>query len=115
MRHPEYPTSIRLTYPDKRRLRKLAAKWQLSLAGLIQMILKQWLEAQESKEVKKNETAKGAVEVHVSEAVQPDSVRPCIGEPAPQPDGELRPDAGVSGELGEGQEAGDADPLRDLC
>jgi hypothetical protein len=49
MRHPEYPTSIRLSVPDKKRLRKLASKWQLSLAGLIQMIIKQWLEVQEEK------------------------------------------------------------------
>jgi len=49
MRHPEYPTSIRLSVPDKKRLRKLASKWQLSLAGLIQMIIKQWLEVQEKK------------------------------------------------------------------
>jgi hypothetical protein len=51
MRHPEYPTSIRLSVPDKKRLRKLASKWQLSLAGLIQMIIKQWLEVQEEKKV----------------------------------------------------------------
>jgi predicted DNA-binding protein len=47
VRHPEYPTSIRLSVPDKKRLRKLASKWQLSLAGLIQMIIKQWLESQD--------------------------------------------------------------------
>jgi hypothetical protein len=42
----EYPTSIRLTTVDKRKLRKYADKWQLSLASLIQMILRQWLEKQ---------------------------------------------------------------------
>jgi hypothetical protein len=43
----EYPTSIRLTTGDKKRLRKHAARWQLSLAGLIQMVLLQWLEVQD--------------------------------------------------------------------
>lgn len=43
----EYPTSIRLTTGDKKRLRKYAARWQLSLAGLIQMVLLQWLEVQD--------------------------------------------------------------------
>jgi hypothetical protein len=43
----EYPTSIRLTTADKRKLRKHASRWQLSLAGLIQMVLRQWLEKQE--------------------------------------------------------------------
>lgn len=44
----EYPTSIRLTTADKRKLRKHASRWQLSLAGLIQMVLRQWLEKQEA-------------------------------------------------------------------
>lgn len=47
MARPEYPTSIRLTSVDKRRLRKHANKYKHSLAGLIQMILLQWLTAQE--------------------------------------------------------------------
>jgi hypothetical protein len=47
MSRPEYPTSIRLTLIDKRRLRKQADKCNRSLAGLIQMILMQWLEKQE--------------------------------------------------------------------
>jgi len=34
---------------DKRRLRKHAERWKLSLAGLIQMVLMQWLEDQEKK------------------------------------------------------------------
>jgi len=55
MRHPEYPTSIRLSVPDKKRLRKLASKWQLSLAGLIQMVLKQWLEAQDKSALTRQE------------------------------------------------------------
>ncbi len=49
MSRPEYPTSIRLTVIDKRRLRKQADKYKHSLAGLIQMILMQWLEKQETK------------------------------------------------------------------
>ena len=49
MSRPEYPTSIRLTLIDKRRLRKQAKKYDHSLAGLIQMILMQWLEQQEKK------------------------------------------------------------------
>jgi hypothetical protein len=49
MARPEYPTSIRLTVIDKRRLRKQADKYKHSLAGLIQMILMQWLEKQETK------------------------------------------------------------------
>ena len=49
MARPEYPTSIRLTVIDKRRLRKQAEKSKHSLAGLIQMILLQWLEQQEKK------------------------------------------------------------------
>ena len=49
MSRPEYPTSIRLTVIDKRRLRKQADKYKHSLAGLIQMILLQWLETQEQK------------------------------------------------------------------
>ena len=49
MPRPEYPTSIRLTSSDKRRLRKHAERWKLSLAGLIQMVLMQWLEDQEKK------------------------------------------------------------------
>jgi hypothetical protein len=48
MARPEHPTSIRLTSADKRRLRKHADKYKHSLAGLIQMILMQWLEKQES-------------------------------------------------------------------
>lgn len=48
MARPEYPTSIRLTLVDKRRLRKQAEKSKRSLAGLIQMILIQWLEQQEN-------------------------------------------------------------------
>ena len=47
MARPEYPTSIRLTLIDKRRLRKQAEKSKRSLAGLIQTILMQWLEKQE--------------------------------------------------------------------
>ena len=49
MARPEYPTSIRLTVVDKRRLRKQAEKSKRSLAGLIQMILLQWLSYQEGK------------------------------------------------------------------
>jgi hypothetical protein len=49
MARPEHPTSIRLTAADKRRLRKQAEKYKHSLAGLIQMILMQWLEQQEKK------------------------------------------------------------------
>ena len=52
MSRPEYPTSIRLTVIDKRRLRKQADKYKHSLAGLIQMILMQWLERQEAGEEK---------------------------------------------------------------
>jgi len=48
MARPEHPTSIRLTSADKRRLRKHADKYKHSLAGLIQMILMQWLEKQEA-------------------------------------------------------------------
>lgn len=48
MSRPEYPTSIRLTSANKRRLRKHADKYKHSLAGLIQMILIQWLEKQEN-------------------------------------------------------------------
>jgi hypothetical protein len=47
----EYPTSIRLTERDKKRLRKFADRERYSLTGLIQMILKQWLEIKEKKEV----------------------------------------------------------------
>jgi hypothetical protein len=47
MARPEYPTSIRLTVIDKRRLRKYAEKSKRSLAGLIQMILLEWLKEQE--------------------------------------------------------------------
>ncbi len=47
MARPEYPTSIRLTLPDKRRLRKYANASKRSLAGLIQMILLDWLREQE--------------------------------------------------------------------
>jgi hypothetical protein len=50
MARPEYPTSIRLASADKRRLRKHADKFKHSLAGLIQMILMQWLETQEKKD-----------------------------------------------------------------
>lgn len=52
----EYPTSIRLTTGDKKRLRKHAARWQLSLAGLIQMVLLQWLEKQELPKVVESKT-----------------------------------------------------------
>jgi hypothetical protein len=47
MARPEYPTSIRLTLVDKRRLLKQAEKSKRSLAGLIQMILLEWLKEQE--------------------------------------------------------------------
>jgi predicted transcriptional regulator len=50
MARPEHPTSIRLTSADKRRLRKHADKYKHSLAGLIQMILMQWLEQQEKQQ-----------------------------------------------------------------
>lgn len=50
MSRREYPTSIRLTERDKKRLRKFADRERYSLAGLIQMILKQWLEIKEKKE-----------------------------------------------------------------
>jgi len=53
---PEYPTSIRLTASDKRRLRKHAGRWQLSLAGLIQMVLLQWLEKNDPPAADKVET-----------------------------------------------------------
>ena len=53
----EYPTSIRLTANDKRRLRKHAERWQLSLAGLIQMVLMQWLEVQDTKAAKNENRA----------------------------------------------------------
>jgi hypothetical protein len=59
MSRPEYPTSIRLTVIDKRRLRKQADKYKHSLAGLIQMILMQWLEQQE----KKNDEGRGDEQV----------------------------------------------------
>ncbi len=59
MSRPEYPTSIRLTVIDKRRLRKQADKYKHSLAGLIQMILMQWLEKQE----KSNDEGRGDEEV----------------------------------------------------
>ena len=48
MARPEYPTSIRLTVIDKRRLRKQAEKSKRSLAGLIQMILLDWLNKEEN-------------------------------------------------------------------
>ena len=50
MSRPEYPTSIRLSTAHKRALRKHAAAYHHSLAGLIQMILIQWLEAKEKNE-----------------------------------------------------------------
>jgi hypothetical protein len=59
MARPEYPTSIRLTAADKKRLRKHADKYNHSLAGLIQMILMQWLEQQE----KKNDEGRGDEEI----------------------------------------------------
>ena len=58
MARPEHPTSIRLTSVAKRRLRKHADKFKHSLAGLIQMILMQWLERQEA--VKEPEPPKAA-------------------------------------------------------
>lgn len=68
MSRPEYPTSIRLTVVDKRRLRKWAASYNHSLAGLIQMILLHWLTAQEQaaavvvgeRQEKKNDDENGA-------------------------------------------------------
>jgi hypothetical protein len=60
MARPEHPTSIRLTAADKRRLRKHADKYKHSLAGLIQMILLQWLEQQE----KKNDEGRGDTEFY---------------------------------------------------
>jgi hypothetical protein len=74
MPRPEYPTSIRLTSADKRRLRKHADKFKHSLAGLIQMILMQWLEAQEKRQlVGPPEAAKEEASEHKAQPVDESS------------------------------------------
>ncbi len=58
----QYPTSIRLSATDKRRIQRFAKVEKRSTAGLIQAILSQWLDLREKRDGKKASDGLGSVQ-----------------------------------------------------